>query len=75
MVQKEGLYQKRDISQTKYKKSMMIFCRPTMGAFHNPRHFKPQKCQTPDTSNIRHIKPHTKNIGLSNTPKIKMPFL
>ena len=46
-----------------------------MGAIHNPRHVKPQTCQTPDTSNLRHIKPWTKNIGLPTTQKLKYLFI
>ena len=38
-------------------------------------HSQPQTHQTQDTPNLRHIKPQTKNIGLSTTPHIKMPFL
>ena len=50
------------------------------GAIHNPRNVKPQTHQTlgkhnQDTSNLRHIKPQTKNIGLSTTPQMKIPFL
>ena len=37
-------------------------------------HSQPQTCQTPDTSNLRHIKPWTKNIGLPTTQQIKIPF-
>ena len=37
------------------------------GAIHNSRHFKPKTRQTPDTFNLRHIKPQTKNIGLPTT--------
>ena len=37
-------------------------------------HIKPQTCRTPDTSNQRHIKPWTKNIGLPTTHQIKIPF-
>ena len=49
------------------------------GAIHNHRHAKPLTRQTldkqyQDTPNLRHIKPQTKNIGLSTTPQIKMPF-
>ena len=49
------------------------------GAIHNPRNVKPQTHQTrdkhnQDTPNLIHIKPQTKNIGLSTTPQIKMPF-
>ena len=29
------------------------------GAIHNPRHIKPQTCQTQDTSNPRNFKPRT----------------
>ena len=42
------------------------------GDIYNPRHAKPQTHQTQDkhnqdTPNLRHIKPQTKNIGLSTT--------
>ena len=60
---------------------------PHKGLHYARCHSQPQTRQTPDTSqtqdkhnqdtsNLRHIiKPLTKNIGLSTTPQIKMPFL
>ena len=51
-----------------------------IGAIQNPRHVKPHTHKTPDkhnqdTSNLRHIKPQTKSIGLSTTQQMKIPFL
>ena len=45
-------------------------------ALHNPRHINPQTHQTldkhnQDTTNLRHIRPKTKNIGLSTKTQIK----
>ena len=50
-----------------------------IGAIQNPRHVKPHTHKTPDkhnqdTSNLRHIKPQTKSIGLPTTQQIKIPF-
>ena len=44
------------------------------GAIHNPRHIKPLARQTPDTSNLRHNKPQTMNIGLPISQQINIPF-
>ena len=65
------LGKKSDLNQ---KLNPLVFKQSKIGAIHNPGHVKPQTCQTPDTSNLRHIKPKTMNIGLPTTQQIKIHF-